>query len=558
MDRALTKTLSLRPKHSTLRRGRRWTGRAGLRYCLLSIAAIFVLSRLIYARLGVSFDAAPRLFYWQIIDPVLLRNAPWQSLFYLRNQLPALNLFIAVVVQLFPAHPAPAFQACYAGMGLILAISLFLLLDGLEVGRALSFIVSVTCAVSPVTVLYENWLFYEYPIAVLFCVAALFLHRYATSQSRKDGLVLFAALASIGLFRVIYHWVWYLAIAVLLLYALPSCRRKTAWCAAVPGVVLLAFYVKSLALFGLGTPGSDVYGAIAFTTMARGNLGRYDLARLAKKGIVSRVLVYDLDEVDKVSAIVPPPAPTGIPILDNRLKSTGVASMDSLWMAEVCKQIRRDGLSLLRYRPMGALTSIRDNIGRYFLPADIGWPFDGRTDTNARVLAPVLAPFDLAMTGTVPGHQYAWLSFVTVPMLLSFGLVQSGRWLRRAMPGRASDPKDLTIVFAFVNIAWLTAVIVFYDFTDQNRIIFEIFPLFAVLLGCSLSSVKSLRGAAWAFRPRAARNMIAHPGEAEECEDHRNSHSPPVDRCSELNDRGAGQGAEQATQTAESGRAGHS
>jgi hypothetical protein len=168
--------------------------------------------------------------------------------------------------------------------------------------------------------------------------------------------------------------------------------------------------------------------------------------------------------------------------------------MDSLWMAAVCRQLRRDGVSLLRHRPDAALTSLRDNIGRYFLPADIGWPFDGRGDTNARVMAPVLARYDLATTGTIPGHQYAWLSYITVPLLLWFGFRQSARWLRNAIRGSATDPRDLTIVFAFVNIAWLTVVIVFYDFTDQNRIVFEMFPLFAVLLGCSMTSVtKRLR-----------------------------------------------------------------
>jgi cytochrome c-type biogenesis protein CcmH/NrfF len=45
------------------------------------------------------------------------------------------------------------------------------------------------------------------------------------------------------------------------------------------------------------------------------------------------------------------------------------------------------------------------------------------------------------------------------------------------------NARDLTIIFAFANIAYLTSVVVLYDFTDQNRILFEVFPLFAVLLG---------------------------------------------------------------------------
>lgn len=465
---------------------------SGLRkriWCLALIGAVFVLSRLIYARLGVTFDSVPRLFYWQIIDPVLLRDAPWQSLFYLRNQPPALNAFIAIVTHLFPEHPGRAFSPVYMAMGFAFAACFFVLLDRLDVNRTLALLVTVVCTISPVTVLYENWLFYEYPIIVLFCVAALFLHRYATNCSRSDGLVFFACLAFLGLFRVIYHWVWFLAIAALLCYSMPRWRRRTLLCAAGPGILLLAFYAKSLVLFGVWTPGNDVYGSIAFSTMARGDLTRYQLAGLARKGLISRLFVYTLDDVDKVTPIVPPPPPTGIPVLDNRVKSTGVASLDSLWMVEVCKQLRRDGVSLLRHRPVAVLGTIRDNIGRYFLPADIGWPFDGRPDTNALVLAPVLARYDLVTTGTIPGHQFAWLSYITIPLLLWFGLVRSVRWLRGAIRHQARNADELTIFFAFGNIAYLSAVVILHDFTDQNRIMFEVFPLFAVLLGCAITSV---------------------------------------------------------------------
>jgi hypothetical protein len=460
----------------------------GRRSCIALIGALFVLSRIWYAGAGVTFDSAPRLFYWQIIDPLLLRKAPWQSIWYLRNQMPALNTMIALAMQISPDHPGRVLQPFYIAMGLGLSFGLFLLLDRLKVPRRLALAITAVCTVSPVVVLYENWLFYEYPLALLFCAAAFFLHRYAAEGNRtRDGLAFFAAIACIGLFRVIYHWIWFLTIAAFLVYALPVCRRRTARCAAVPGTVLLAVYLKSLLLFGVWTPGSDVYGAIAFTTLARGELSKYQVARLANKGIVSRVLLYDLDDLDHLTPLVPAPPPTGIPILDNRLKSTGVASLDSLWMVELCSHMREDGIRLLRYRPIGALNSIRDNIGRYFLPADIGWPFDGRADTNAVALKPVLERFDFATTGTVPGHQYAWLAYVSVPLLFGFGLLRTLRWVRR----RSSEATELTIVFAFGNIAYLTTVIVFYDFTDQNRIVFEMFPLYTVLLGSCLSALRS-------------------------------------------------------------------
>ena len=125
-----------------------------------------MVSRCLYYRMGVRFDAEPLTFYWQLMDPVLLHDALWQSLFYLRTQPPGLDLFIGVIMHLFPGYETAAFQAAYLALGLILTVSLFLLLDRLHVNRGLALLITVICVVSPATELYENLLFYEYPIAV--------------------------------------------------------------------------------------------------------------------------------------------------------------------------------------------------------------------------------------------------------------------------------------------------------------------------------------------------------------------------------------------------------
>ncbi len=170
---------------------------------------------------------APLQFYFQIIDPVLLRDALWQSLFYLRTQAPGFNLFVGMVIHVFPRHQHAAFHAIYLTLGLILAVCLFILLNRVLKNEILAAALAIVFVVNPVTVLYENLLFYEYPLAVLFCIAALFLHRYATGGRRLDGIAFFTALAAIGLIRVVYHLVWFGLIVSLLLYTMPRWRPRT-------------------------------------------------------------------------------------------------------------------------------------------------------------------------------------------------------------------------------------------------------------------------------------------------------------------------------------------
>jgi len=456
----------------------------GRQLCLLIIGAVFIVSRGFYYWWGVRFDAGPLLNSWQLIDPGLLRDAPWQSLFYLRTQLPGFDFYLAITMHLFARHSVAAFHATYLGLGLTLGICLFLLLDRLGVILPLAVLIAVICVTSPVTVLYENWLFYEYPLAVLFCVSALFLHRYASTHRISDGLLFFTVLAFIGLSRVIYHFLWFVIIVALIIYALPRCRRRTTLCAAAPGALLLAIYLKSLILFGLWAPGSDVYGGINFAYLVAGALPRDVLLSMAAQKEISPILLHGFRFEDEALVdVVPPPARTGIRILDERLKSTGGINMDSLWMADVGRQLRLDGLVILRSYPTATLTAIRQNIINYFLPADIGWPFGSTSQhSNQLTLSPLLKAFDFAMSGKPPRHNYAIVSYVTTLCLLWFGFTQSERWLKRVIRRPHFNARDLTVAFAFGNITYLTAVVILYDFTDQNRILFEAFPLFTILL----------------------------------------------------------------------------
>src|SRR5271170_1479196 len=260
------------------------------RLYLLLIGAFFVFSRCIYHWIGVRFDAETLNYYWQIIDPVLLRDHLWQSLFYLRSQLPGFNLYLGLIMHLFPRDWAAAFHCIYLGLGLILGICLFLLLDRLRLNRPAAFLISLVCVVSPVTVLYENWLFYEYPLAVLFCVAALFLHRYACSRGGVDGVVLFTSLALIALLRVVYHLMWFWMIAAVLIYVLPGSRRRTLFCGAAPGALLSLTYLKSIIIFALWVPGSDVYGATNLAYLTRFSLPQETLSRMAANGAISPIL----------------------------------------------------------------------------------------------------------------------------------------------------------------------------------------------------------------------------------------------------------------------------
>src|SRR5262245_42164572 len=193
---------------------------------LLALVACWIASRWVYfSYFGIRFDASPLNYFLQFIDPSLLKTALLQSVFYLRDQPPGFNLFLGFVLKGFE-HPDAAFRLIYQIIGLGSAIILFCCLVRIAVHPGLAFIISCFFSLSPITVMYENTLFYTYPLTFLLSVAALLLHRYLTNGRTADAAVFFLTLALIVLTRGIFHVGWFLIILLALLLAPVANRRQ--------------------------------------------------------------------------------------------------------------------------------------------------------------------------------------------------------------------------------------------------------------------------------------------------------------------------------------------
>ena len=88
---------------------------------LLVVFGLVILSRVGYQIAGVRFDASSLPWFWQYVDPVLLRFNLAESLWYLHSQPPAFNAFLGVVVGLFTGREALVFSIFYlfVGIGLL-------------------------------------------------------------------------------------------------------------------------------------------------------------------------------------------------------------------------------------------------------------------------------------------------------------------------------------------------------------------------------------------------------------------------------------------------------
>ena len=466
----------------------------GRREALTLLAVAFIISRLFYFFLGVRFDAVPLEFYNQYIDPLLLRNDLWTSLYYLKEQTPLYNLFFGLVLQLFPEHSTAAFAAAYLAIGLALILCLFDLLERFAVPRPLALTIALVFSCNPVTILYENLLFYEYPLTFLLCLASLALHRFATSARRLDATVFFSCLAIISGIRSIFHLVWFLLLAAMVFYTLPRWRRTTATALILPAALVFFMYGKSFVLFGNWVPGADVYASANLAIMSTRAVPPAKLQALIDSGAISpaylRTNIYNVKN-SPVMDLIPMPPKTGIAVLDDRIKSNGFVNWNSLWMAEHGKRLRKDANLVLRLYPIYYLYATRDNFGLAIEPASRNFPFDGRTGAydNVKVLAKPLQ-FYVALSAGKFGDQRPWLNLILYPVLLVYGLWLVASWFiagwkQRKLP---DGPAGITIFFIVSNIYFLCAAVVFISEADHNRYRDEVSALFAVVLGLGLSA----------------------------------------------------------------------
>src|SRR5216117_828059 len=105
-------------------------GNARSRISLLVLVVAFITSRVFYLfYLNVRFDADPLDYFLQFADPQLLKDDLIRSIFYMHGQPPLFNLFLGLVLKLFPETYALLFHLVYLTLGLLFAISLLLVLE---------------------------------------------------------------------------------------------------------------------------------------------------------------------------------------------------------------------------------------------------------------------------------------------------------------------------------------------------------------------------------------------------------------------------------------------
>jgi hypothetical protein len=474
---------------------------------LLVVFGLVALSRVGYYIAGIRFDASSLPWFWQYADPGLLKENLAQSLWYLHSQPPAFNAFLGVVVSVFAGHETLVFSVSYLLVGLMFAAALFLLLRELGLKDTWSAVLTVVYVASPACALYENWLFYTYPLTVLLLLAALLWQRSADQGRFLDALLLFVCASLLALTWSLFHLVWLLGLVLALVLLRRKNWRRVLAAAAVPVLVVVLWYGKNLIQSGEFS-GSTWFG-INFSKMTNSMLSVPERRALYDNGTISAVsLVPPFGSPDKYYDVLPKPEPSGIPILDQEMKPSGVPNFNNALYVPVSRQYGRDALRILAAHPAAYLRGLAESYLFYFLPASAYLFLDtnvvhirGLIRLESFLAGRFTYHFDRGLRLTQPGRYYrqgilntGWLLIIAYVHVLILGLVLMFRHY-------SLIPKRSTLFFIWFNVAWMTFVANALEVGENNRFRFVTDPLVFAFLAALV--------AGWLQRRRQVRNRHA-------------------------------------------------
>lgn len=472
------------------------------RWPFVVVCTVFALSRLVYTRgLGITFDSSPFSYFIQYVDPWFIENDFWRTLFYLPHQAPLQNMLVGGTWRLLGEERAfIVLRWLYTALGLTLALATLQAMRRLGIKPIVAAIAVSLYAASPVSILYENWLFYHTPLAALLALSLVPLLRHYRLGTWKAGFAFFGLLATIALIRNIYGVVWMSAILFMLFVrppvataTNPSPRRRLLAVAAIPILLVALNGWKTSLLIGKGFADSLVWTNLVAKTWM--NIPKKERIRLEKLKIVSPSVRHEaFSALKDLPELRVPHEDTGVPLLDMPRSPSGRANLHTLeYLMIVDRYYKPDGKYLLRHYPEAYLEGVKSALTDWYVSSPSRDVTLIRTQ-NYKELRPIEGPIEKWLG--IHGYGRMWALMIGLPLSFAYGAYRILR-SRAGLPSERSA--QAAMAFMLVTIGYVTLGTTLISYGDFSRYRYEIDSFYLILFVLCLSHATG-----FAFRTVAA------------------------------------------------------
>ncbi len=469
---------------------------------IYAVTALFIVSRIVVYLSGITFDANNIVNgTWQVIAPELLKNKLIESVWYLHSQPPLYNLYIGIVLKLFPEHYSTFFHINFLVLGLLTHVVLFVIMKRLEIRSIIAFVLTVLLMISPTMILYENWLSYTTLVIALLTFSTLFLLRFLQSEKTMDGFLFFLFIAITILTRSMYHIAWFVVIILILLISRHKIKKKIILTASLPFLFVFAFFLKNYMLFN------------TFSTSSWMGMSLYEisLSRMDKKKLEPLVALDEVSPIvfvpafwslDHYSKFVTKPNPYfNVSVLSDSF-NLQAANYHNYHYLEVSELYKKSAIQAIRHYPLDYLKNVAISFGYYFYPASNYPMLKNNSEKmfwynkmfNHLVLWTIYNPDEIERT---PPFRIEYALSLSLLLILSFfastilGIQQLWKQWRSRMPGFNSFA--IIVVYLTLTILYTMVVGNFFEQGENMRFRFQTSTMCIIVAGICIEFLAGMK-----------------------------------------------------------------
>jgi hypothetical protein len=456
---------------------------------------------------------------WHLIDPVLLKTDLVHSVFRMHADVPLYSLITGTALKLAPQHPEWILGPFALGAGLAQQLLLFTLMLQLRVRFTLALAASIVFMLSPGGILFDTMNFKTPLLGALLIAMPVTLHRWIDSGRSGAAIAFLACGTALIWLKPFYQLLWLLPAAIAILCVHRAWRRPRLVAASL--ALLLVASAPTLRNWALyDWPVSSTWVGMNFARLALSPITQPRLAEMREKGIISDIaLIKPFSPLEAYPLPLPPR--TGIPLLDDTMKSVGVPNRHHLGYIRISRIYMNDSLAVIRANPMGYAKAVAGAMFLYFMPSHDWFMSNGaRFQRERDAIAPLETLYN-ALYGRIssPDQGYGLrgsdnrflAAIVYVPWLLVaayvFGSAAAVIVLLRARSlvasGSITPAQIITVAFLLYTVCYNAALGSTMELTENMRFRFDAETLAVALVAFGIERLARRRSAAPAWESSA-------------------------------------------------------
>jgi hypothetical protein len=294
--------------------------------------------------------------------------------------------------------------------------------------------------------------------------------------------------------------------------------RQVLLAAAAPVLVVALWYAKNFYYFGSFSASTAMgLGLSNITTLV---VPREQLAPLVEQGRLSKYALLSRYEHAYLLFWMETPERTGVPVLDEVMKTDGDYNYNNLQLVAVNRHFTADAIEVARTFPASYVIGLVMSNRLFFSPSNMNLYF---SDDNRKAVRPMEHVFNPLLYGVGAKPRYMeqpHFGFIgrneievrtSVPLivawivLLGYGYVQARRGVMSTDENR--KPRAIALGFIVLSAAYLYVVATTIELGENYRYRFLIEPLFMVLAVTAITDL--VRRVRARFKPDS--NPIVSP-----------------------------------------------